>query len=125
MTGVELSVDYTEPFYDHPLFIEDSAERIAECLEQIPSTDRDDTVLIFTAHSIPPTSHGRSIPYVEQLTISCRLISERLGHENWLCISKQERSSYRPLAEPDVRDLIRALSKIHHSCNNSTNRIYM
>lgn len=110
-TGVELSVDYTEPFYDHPLFIEDSAERIAECLEQIPSTDRDDTVLIFTAHSIP-TPMAEASPYVEQLTISCRLISERLGHENWL-LAYQSRSGRPtdPWLEPDVRDLIRALSK--------------
>jgi ferrochelatase len=111
MTGVELSVDYTEPFYDHPLFIEDSAERIAECLEQIPSTDRDDTVLIFTAHSIP-TPMAEASPYVEQLTISCRLISERLGHKNWL-LAYQSRSGRPtdPWLEPDVRDLIRALSK--------------
>jgi ferrochelatase len=110
-TGVELSVDYTEPFYDHPLFIEDSAERIAECLEQIPSTDRDDTVLIFTAHSIP-TPMAEASPYVEQLTISCRLISERLGHENWL-LAYQSRSGRPtdPWLEPDVCDLIRALSK--------------
>lgn len=110
-TGVELSVDYTEPFYDHPLFIEDSAERIAECLDQIPSTDRDDTLLIFTAHSIP-TPMAEASAYVEQLTISCRLISERLGHANWL-LAYQSRSGRPtdPWLEPDVCDVIRELSK--------------
>jgi protoporphyrin/coproporphyrin ferrochelatase len=110
-TGVELSVDYTEPFYDHPLFIEDSAERIAECLEQIPSTDRDDTLLIFTAHSIP-TPMAEASPYVEQLTISCRLISKRLRHENWL-LAYQSRSGRPtdPWLGPDVCDVIREHSK--------------
>ena len=110
-TGVDLSVDYTEPFYDHPLFIEDSAERIAECLEQIPSTDRDDTLLIFTAHSIP-TPMAEASPYVEQLTVSCRLISERLGHENWV-LAYQSRSGRPkdPWLEPDVCDVIREHSK--------------
>jgi protoporphyrin/coproporphyrin ferrochelatase len=110
-TGVELSVDYTEPFYDHPLFIEDSAERISECLVQIPSTDRDDTLLIFTAHSIP-TPMAEASPYVEQLAISCRLISEWLRHENWL-LAYQSRSGRPtdPWLEPDVCDLIREHSK--------------
>jgi ferrochelatase len=110
-TGVELSVDYTEPFYDHPLFIEDSAERIAECFEQIPSTDRDVTLLIFTAHSIP-TPMADASPYIEQLTTSCRLISERLGHENWM-LAYQSRSGRPkdPWLEPDVCDVIRELSK--------------
>ncbi len=110
-TGVDLSVEYTKPFYDHPLFIEDSAERIAECLEQLPSTDRDDTLLIFTAHSIP-TPMAEASPYVEQLTVSCRLISERLGHENWV-LAYQSRSG-RPTdawLEPDVCDVIRERSR--------------
>jgi protoporphyrin/coproporphyrin ferrochelatase len=110
-TGVDLSVDYTKPFYDHPLFIEDSAERIAECLEQLPSTDRDDTLLIFTAHSIP-TPMAEASPYVEQLTVSCRLISERLGHENWV-LAYQSRSGRPtdPWLEPDVCDVIREHSR--------------
>jgi len=110
-TGVDLSVDYAEPFYDHPLFIEDSAERIAECLEQIPSTERDDTLLIFTAHSIP-TPMAEASPYVEQLTVSCRLISERLGHENWV-LAYQSRSGRPtdPWLEPDVCDVIREHSR--------------
>jgi ferrochelatase len=110
-TGVELSVDYTEPFYDHPLFIADSADRVSECFEQIPSSDRDATVLIFTAHSIP-TPMADASPYVEQITISCQLISERLGHKNWV-LAYQSRSG-RPTdrwLEPDVCDVIRELSK--------------
>lgn len=115
-TGVELSVDYTEPFYDHPLFIEDSAERIAECFEQIPSTDRDATLLIFTAHSIP-TPMAEASPYVEQFTTSCRLISERLGHENWV-VAYQSRSGRPtdPWLEPDVCDVIREISKKSTTC---------
>jgi len=110
-TGVELSVDYTKPFYDHPLLIEDSADRVAECLEQIPPNDRNNTVLIFTAHSIP-TPMAEVSPYVEQLTISSRLIAERIGHENWL-LAYQSRSGRPtdPWLEPDVCDVLRELSK--------------
>lgn len=108
--GVELSVDYTKPFYDHPLFIGASSDRIAECLRQIPAADRNNTVLIFTAHSIPTPMAGAS-PYVEQINISCRLISDRLHHEKWL-LAYQSRSGRPedPWLEPDVCDVIRELS---------------
>ncbi len=110
-TAVELEVDYTKPLYDHPLFIEDSAERVAECLAQIPFKERESAVLVFSAHSIP-TPMAEVSPYKEQLDTSCRLISEKLGHNNWM-LAYQSRSGRPtdPWLEPGISDVIRDLSK--------------
>jgi len=110
-TGVDLYVEYTMPLFDHPLFIEDSADRVSECLDKIAINERDNTFLIFTAHSIP-TPMAEASPYVEQLTTSSRLIAERLGHKKWL-LAYQSRSG-RPTdawLEPDICDVIRDFAK--------------
>jgi ferrochelatase len=108
-TGAHLSVEYTPPLFDHPLFIESVSDRVKECFIQIPHVDRKDAILIFTAHSIP-TSMADESPYVEQLTTSSRLVAERLGHENWM-LAYQSRSGRPtdPWLEPDVCDVIRGL----------------
>jgi ferrochelatase len=108
--GVNLSIDYTPPLFDHPLFIEASADRVFECLEQIPPDERKDAVLIFTAHSIPIPMADES-PYVEQLTTSSRLIAERLRHEKWM-LAYQSRSGRPtdPWLEPDICDVLRDLA---------------
>ncbi|HLE24665.1 MAG TPA: ferrochelatase [Thermodesulfobacteriota bacterium] len=118
-TGVQLSVDYTAPLFDHPLFIEASADRIYECLMQIPPTDRESAVLVFTAHSIPTPMAAES-PYVKQLTTSSRLIAERLRfdlahhgrHDRWM-LAYQSRSGRPtdPWLEPDICDVLRDLAK--------------
>ena len=97
-TGVQLSVDYTPPIFDHPLFIETASDHVNECLRQIPPRDRESAMLVFTAHTISTPMADES-PYVKQLTTSSRLIAERLRfdlahhrrHEHWM-LACQSRS---------------------------------
>jgi ferrochelatase len=110
-TGIRLSVNYTPPLFNHPLFIETCADRAAECLSQIPSAERKNALLVFTAHSIPTPMADES-PYVEQLETSSQLIAERLNHKKWM-LAFQSRSGRPtdPWLEPDICDLIRDLAK--------------
>lgn len=110
-TGVRLSVDYAPPFFDHPLFIEAAADRVAECLAQRPPADREGVMLIFTAHSIP-TEMADESPYVEQFITSSRLVAERLGHERWTT-AYQSRSGRPtdPWLEPDISDRLHDLAR--------------
>lgn len=110
-TGVVIEFEYTSPLFDHPLFIEDSADRVAECFEQIPPDERRDTMILFSAHSVP-VPMAESSPYVEQLMTSARLIAERLGHDKWRLVY-QSRSGrpQDPWLEPDVCGVIREIAK--------------
>ena len=115
-TGVDIEFEYSPPLFDHPLFIEDSADRIADCLNQIPEDERCGTLILFTAHSIP-TPMADSSPYVEQLLTTARLIAERLRHENWRLVY-QSRSGrpQDPWLEPDVCDVIHEVAKEGIKC---------
>lgn len=110
-TGVDIGFEYTAPLFDHPLFIEDSVDRVAECFGQIPAEEREETMILFSAHSVP-VPMAESSPYVEQLMTTARLIAERLGHDKWRLVY-QSRSGrpQDPWLEPDVCDVIREIAK--------------
>lgn len=104
-------VDKLRVFYNHPLFISSSRDRLAAALRQI-STDRLAGVQIaYTAHSIP-MSMANTSQYVQQLTETCRLVSESLGiaSDKWALVY-QSRSGRPedPWLEPDIGDHLRAL----------------
>jgi len=108
-TGIEF--EFSIPLYDHPLFIEACADRIGECFEQIPPDERRDTMILFSAHSIP-VPMAEKAPYVGQLLVTASLIAERLGHDKWRLVY-QSRSGrpQDPWLEPDVCDVVREVAK--------------
>lgn len=107
--GVDFNFRYSSPLFDHPLFIENCADNIRECLLSVDEEDRDDTKVIFTAHSIP-VDMAESSPYVQQLEETCRLISEDLDHDNWMLAYQSRSGSPRePWLEPDICDVIHEL----------------
>lgn len=109
--GVDIEFEYTAPLFDHPLFIEDSVDRLAECFAQIPAGDRKDAMILFSAHSVP-TPMAEASPYIEQLMTTARLVAERIGHDKWRLVY-QSRSGrpQDPWLGPDVCDVIKEISK--------------
>jgi protoporphyrin/coproporphyrin ferrochelatase len=109
--GVQMEIKYSAPLFDHPLFIEDSADRVQDCLDEIPTKEYPETMILFTAHSIP-VPMAEASPYVEQLTTTARLIAEKLNYDNWRLVY-QSRSGRPtdPWLEPDVCDVIEEISK--------------
>src|ERR1700736_5545805 len=65
-------------FYNHPAFIEIVADRVRAAFRQIPEERRTKAALLYTAHSIP-VAMAQTSDYEQQLTESCRLVSEDIG----------------------------------------------
>jgi len=109
--GLEMEFDYSPPLFDHPLFIENSADRVQDCLDQIAKEEYPETMILFTAHSIP-VPMAEASPYVQQLETTARLIAEKLNYKNWRLVY-QSRSGRPtdPWLEPDVCDVIEGISK--------------
>lgn len=106
-------VDKLRVFYNHPLFISANKDRIQAALEQIPAERWEQTQVVYTAHSIPLSMSNQS-DYLQQLTETCRLVSESLGigPGRWRLVF-QSRSGRPgdPWLEPDVCDYLRDLKK--------------
>lgn len=101
----ELQVAYVEPWHDHPLFIAAITERVKETLSQIGEESPDQTLLIFTAHSIPITM-AEQCAYAGEVETSARLVAEQLGRKRWT-VAYQSRSGrpQDPWLEPDIIDV--------------------
>jgi ferrochelatase len=103
-------MEYPDPWFDDPAFIEAQADRVAAALADLPARHVDAAALVFTAHSIPSAMAAHS-PYVEQLTTSSRLVASRLGRQKW-SLAYQSRSDPRtPWLAPDINDVIRVLAR--------------
>ncbi len=103
------AIDKLRMFFNHPGFIEPQIEAVAECLSRVPGDRRQQTLLFFSAHSIP-LSMADNCRYVEQLTEASQLVAEGAGHERWEVVY-QSRSGppHQPWLEPDVCDRIQQL----------------
>ena len=109
--GVKIEFVYTNPLFDHPLFIESSANKVKHCFEQIDNSKSEHAKLIFTAHSIP-VQMAEASPYVSQFETSSRLVAEKLRHKNWMTAYQSKSGSPNtPWLEPDICDVIHGLRR--------------
>jgi ferrochelatase len=106
-------IDYVEPWFDHPLFIEAVAARVEETLRLVAGNPNRKALMpwIFTAHSIPRTMAETS-NYEAEFARTCGLVAEKLGKKEWT-LAYQSRSGRPedPWLEPDVCEVIRRLAK--------------
>lgn len=107
-------IDKIRVFFNHPGFIEATSDQVRGALQRIPATRRDETVILYTAHSIP-LAMAQNCLYERQLRETARLVSERLGREQYRLVY-QSRSGPPSQAwlEPDVCDAIKQLHNETH-----------
>ncbi len=107
-------IDKLRLFYNHPGFIQATAERLAAAWNEISPGRRPDTVLLFAAHSIPVALAERS-PYEQQLREACRLVAEAVSESHpfgvmWdVVFQSRGGPQSQPWLGPDIGDRIRQL----------------
>jgi ferrochelatase len=108
--GAVPEIKYSPGWHDHPLFVQTWTEQIEAEMEKIAPANRERTVLLFTAHSIPAAMAARS-PYVEQIEQSCSLIAARLGHHRWsLAYQSRSGSPKESWLEPDIGEALTSIA---------------
>lgn len=111
-TAAELggpSIVAVESWYDQPGFIDWWADKIKETFARIPEGDREQTVVIFSAHSLPEKIIAAGDPYPQQLEETARLIAERAGVKHYAVGWQSAGQTPEPWLGPDVQDLTREL----------------
>ena len=102
-------IDKLRVFFNHPGFLEPMVESLRGSLEQIPPERRDDSLVLFTAHSIPQAM-ATNCAYEGQLLEASRLVAEAAGVSRWeLVYQSRSGPPSQPWLEPDVCDRIRQL----------------
>lgn len=102
-------VDKLRDFYNHPGFIEASAERVRKAMSQFLPNELPETRFVFTAHSIP-CSMAETSAYERQLRETARLVSEAVGVSSWdLVYQSRSGPPSQPWLEPDVLGFLRQM----------------
>jgi protoporphyrin/coproporphyrin ferrochelatase len=100
-------------YFDHPLFVEMFAEALAAAADTLPVELRDETRLVFTAHSIPVAADQRCGPrlYSRQVAYAARLVAAAAGYLQYdLVWQSRSGPPQVPWLEPDVADHLSTLA---------------
>jgi len=106
-----IQIDSVESWYDHPGFIKFWADGIRETYNNIPEEEREERVLIVSAHSLPEKILKDGDPYADQLAETATLIAKEANIKNYELGWQSEGNTPDPWLGPDVQDLTRDLYK--------------
>ncbi|MEX2957152.1 ferrochelatase [Staphylococcus pasteuri] len=110
--GIQLH--HVKHYYHQPKFLEFWTNQINHTLEQIPTEEHDDTVLVVSAHSLPKgLIEKNNDPYPNELHDTAVQLKEQ---SNIIHVAKgwqSEGNTGTPWLGPDVQDLTRDLFNEH------------
>lgn len=98
-----------ESWYEEPKFIAYWAEKLKNVYEQMPQEEREHSMLIVSAHSLPEKILQFGDPYPEQLRETAELIAKEAGVERYTIGWQSAGNTPEPWLGPDVQDLTREL----------------
>ncbi|WP_171165619.1 ferrochelatase [Streptomyces sp. I05A-00742] len=95
----------------HPAYVQAMAAKVREGLADFPESERDNVVVLFSAHSLPQRVINKGDPYLQEVAGTVRDVMRELGdnHEYALCFQ----ADVGPVAwqGPNTESVIRALGK--------------
>jgi ferrochelatase len=108
-----IAITSVDSWYDEPKFIHYWAEKIKEIYEQMPQVEKDNAMMIVSAHSLPEKILQFGDPYPGQLQETADLIAKQAGITNYAIGWQSAGNTPEPWLGPDVQDLTRTLAKEH------------
>ncbi len=99
----DMKLSYIERWGTLPALIDGIADRVAAKLE---GWNPEETLVIFSAHSLPVRIMGEGDPYPEELMETSKLVAEKLGLPHWTFAYQSASTTGEPWLGPDVLDVI-------------------
>jgi ferrochelatase len=105
------TIDKLRMPYNHPLLVEIMSDSLSNELKY--TSNSDDTLVLFCAHSIP-TAMADRCAYQDQLQETARLTAGLAKHQRWeLVYQSRSGPANQPWLEPDICDRIEQLKDQH------------
>nr|WP_309098885.1 ferrochelatase [Fredinandcohnia onubensis] len=103
------TITSVESWYKEPKFIDYWAKQVKQVFASMPEEERENAVLIVSAHSLPEKIIAAGDPYPSQLQETADLIAEAAGIKNYEIGWQSAGNTPEPWLGPDVQDLTRDL----------------
>jgi ferrochelatase len=97
-----------EKFFDHPLYIQSVAEKIALSLTHFDEPGR--AHIVFSAHGLPLSLIERGDPYAKQVEETVRLVMQRGGWKNAHTLCYQSKVGRRKWLTPSLNETLERLA---------------
>lgn len=107
---VPMDVTFVETWHLQPEFIALMTERVTEALAEFPEPDRADTLVLFSAHSLPVRIRTWDDPYEAQLRASCEAVASSANLPRWRFAWQSAGGTGEPWLGPDILDYLERLS---------------
>ncbi|MCP8615523.1 ferrochelatase [Salirhabdus salicampi] len=96
-------------WYDEPGFIDYWVNAIQKVYNNMPNEEKNESVLVVSAHSLPEKIIQHGDPYPEQLQTTADLIAKQAGLSEYAVGWQSEGNTPDPWLGPDVQDLTKDL----------------
>ena len=98
-----------ETFFDHPLYVQSVAEKIALSLTHFDNPDG--AHIVFSAHGLPLSLIERGDPYARQVADTVNLVMQHGGWKNAHTLCFQSKVGRRKWLSPSLTDTIEKLAR--------------
>lgn len=99
----EMQIEFVERWGELPTFISSLAQKVRE---GVKGWDPAETLVIFSAHSLPQRIMAEGDPYPEELLTTSRLVAEAANVPNWKFAFQSASKTGEPWLGPDILDVI-------------------
>jgi protoporphyrin/coproporphyrin ferrochelatase len=106
---VPLDVTFVESWHLQPEFVALIADRVREGLAVFPEQQRDQTCVLFSAHSLPVRIRSWDDPYEGQLLASCAAVARDAEIGQWRFAWQSAGHTGEPWLGPDIVDSLEEL----------------
>lgn len=103
-----MEMRFVERWGSHPLFIEAVARKVQLALADWRP---EETVVIFSAHSLPQRIHQWGDPYERELLDSAQLVAQKVGLPYWTFAYQSASMTGEPWLGPDILDRIGEIAR--------------
>ncbi|OXS62624.1 ferrochelatase [Cohnella sp. CIP 111063] len=98
-----------EEYHLHPQLIEALSERVNEGLDKLG--DRDEALVLFSAHSLPAKILELNDPYADQLLATSAAVAAQAGVDKWQFTWQSAGQTGQPWLGPDILETLEKLAE--------------
>ncbi len=116
--GKHMEVTFVESWHTQPEYLDAVAANVCATLQRFPADERDNVLVVFSAHSLPEFIVQRGEPYDRQLRETAGLLAQRLqlADGRWMFSYQSAAKTGVPWLGPQIEDLVGELAK-NGECN--------